>query len=90
MIVRPGAVALYESACRIVSTWPTRGPDAKRASAIADLTCEGEGMRWRTRVLFHLETVDGKKFVVATMLSHSATRERRVNVPTTTIYTECR
>ena len=53
-------------------------------------------MRWRTRALFHLETVDGKKLVAVTTLSHSGTSEMRgrrvkvLNVPTTTIYTECR
>ena len=96
MVVKPGVVAHYESTCRIASVRPTRMPDQERASVVADLRCEGEGMRWRTRALFHLETVDGKKLVAVTTLSHSGTSEMRgrrvkvLNVPTTTIYTECR
>ena len=50
-------------------------PDQERTSVVADLRCEGEGMRWRARVLFHLETVDGKKLVAVTTLSHSDTSE---------------
>ena len=96
MVVKPGVVAHYESTCRIASVRPTRMPDQERASVVADLRCKGEGMRWRTRELFHLETVAGQKLVAVTTLSHGDTREaggRRMkvlNVPTTTIYTECR
>ena len=92
MVVKPGVVAHYESTCRIASVRPTRMPDQERASVVADLRC----MRWRTRELFHLETVAGQKLVAVTTLSHGDTREaggRRMkvlNVPTTTIYTECR
>ena len=59
MIVTAGVVAHYESSCMIASARPTRMPDQERTSVVADLRCEGEGMRWRTRALFHLETVDG-------------------------------
>jgi hypothetical protein len=96
MIVTTGAVKHYESSCRIASARPTRMLDQERTSVVADLRCEGEGMRWRTRALFHLETVAGQKLVAVTTLSHGDTREaggRRMkvlNVPTTTIYTECR
>ena len=63
---------------------------------MADLSCEGEGMRWRARALFHLETVEGKKLLAVTTLSQRDTRDERgrrikvPDVPTTTIYTECR
>lgn len=93
MVVRPGVVAQYESSCRIASARPTRKPDAERASVFANLVCEGEGMRWRSRALFHLETVDGRKLVAVTTLNHSgagAMRGSPVNLPTTTVYTECR
>jgi hypothetical protein len=95
MIVTAAAVAHYESHCRIASVKPTRLPNQERTSVVADLNCAGEGMRWSTRTLFHLETVAGKKLVAVTTLSHSDTRDaggRRVkvpNLPTTTIYTEC-
>ena len=96
MIVTTGVVKHYESSCMIASARPTRMPDQERTSVVADLRCEGEGMRWRTRALFHLEAVAGQKLVAVTTLSHTETREaggRRMkvlNVPTTTIYTECR
>jgi len=89
MTVTPGVVTHYESSCRIASARPTRMPDQERTSVVAELRCEGEGMRWRTRALFHLETVAGRKLVAVTTLSREA-RGRRLSLPTTTIYTECR
>ena len=89
MTVTPGVVTHYESSCRIASARPTRMPDQERTSVVAELRCEGEGMRWRTRALFHLETVAGQKLVAVTTLSREA-RGRRLSLPTTTIYTECR
>lgn len=96
MVVRPGVVAQYESSCRIAAVRSTRPPNQERTSVVADLSCEGEGMRWRTRTLFHLETVAAKKLVAVTTISHGDTRDasghrmKVPNVPTTTIYTECR
>ena len=93
MVVRPGVVAQYESSCRIASVRLTRKPGAERASVFANLVCDGEGMRWRSGVLFHLETVDGSKLVAATTLSHSGAgtmRGSRMNLPTTTVYSQCR
>jgi hypothetical protein len=60
MIVTAGVVKQYESSCLIGSVRPTRLPDQERTSVVADLSCGGEGMRWRTRALFHLETVAGR------------------------------
>ena len=93
MTVTAGGITEYESSCRIASARPTRRPDAERTSVVADFECEGEGQHWSGSALFHLETVAGQKLVAVTTLSRRDPYEapgRRINLPTTTIYTECR
>ena len=70
MTVTPGVVTHYES------TLPDRVGQADADAAIRsgqaswpNSRCEGEGMRWRARALFHLETVAGQKLVAVTTLS---------------------
>ena len=94
-MVKPGIVAQYESECRIVSVRATRAADRDRASVAAALACSGEGMRWRDRTLWHLETVDGKKMLALTTLASDVhdERGRRVkgrDLPATTLYVACR
>jgi hypothetical protein len=86
----------YESSCRIASARPTRRGDREPFSVAVDLRCSGEGMRWRNRTLWHLETVDGKKIIALTTLSHRQRGGRRGNpadrnaLPNTALYVECR
>ncbi len=96
IVVKAGVIEQYESSCRIVSVRPTRkDTDREPVSVAADLACSGEGMTWRARSLWHLETVDGKKLIAHTTLASDVRddRGRRVKgrvLPTTTIYAECR
>jgi hypothetical protein len=96
IVVKAGLIEQYESSCRIVSVRPTRNAtDGERVSVAVDLVCSGEGMTWRDRSLWHLETVDGKKLIALTTLASDVrdVRGRRVKgrvLPTTTIYAECR
>lgn len=96
IVVKPGIVEHYESQCRIVSVRPTRkGTDGERVSVAAELSCSGEGMRWRDRTFWHLETVDGRTLLALTTLA-SDTRDqrgRRVKggeLPATAIFAACR
>jgi hypothetical protein len=96
IVVKPGTVEQYESSCRIVSVRATRKEtDREPVSVAADLACSGEGMRWRDRTLWHLETVDGKKLIAVTTLASDVRdkRGRRIkgrDVPVATLYVECR
>jgi hypothetical protein len=94
IVVKPGAIE--QSWCRVISVRPTR-KDVNRepVSVAVRLDCSGEGMRWRDRTLWHLETVDGKRLIALTTLSSAVhdLRGRRMQdrtVPVTAIYTECR
>ncbi len=97
IVVRLGVVTYYESECQVVSVRPTRHSiEREPVSVAADLACSGEGMRWRTRSLWHLETVDGRRLLAVTTLGQSRPRDPRVRriaapvLPTTTLYAECR
>ena len=75
ILVSPGGVAYYEFELPDrVGQADAHVRSGNGRASMADLSCDGEGMRWRARALFHLETVDGKKLLAVTTLSHSAIR----------------
>jgi hypothetical protein len=91
--VNPGVVLHYESACRIVAVKPTQ--PARPETVEARFACTGEGMRWRSREIWHVETIDGKKVIVVTALGQTDNRNARGkkesgrSVITTSIYYPC-
>ena len=95
IVVKPGLIQQYESSCRIAAARATRRSEHEPFSIAATLSCSGEGMRWRDRTLWHLETVDGKRLIAVTTLGSTAydLGGRRMpprTLPITAIYTECR
>ena len=99
MNIAPGTVTHYDTDCKLLSvkTLPNANPnDKNQVNAEADLTCEGEGYRWKAREIWHVESIDGKKVVVVTALSQTDYRDvsgGKQNMPsrvTTTIYFACK
>src|SRR4051812_13564034 len=100
MQVAPGEVAYYETHCKILTVKPIKNlnaEDKNQVSAEATMTCSGEGNKWETREIWHVETVDGARIAVVTGLGHSNYRDekgrRQKDVPnpiTTSIYFECK
>jgi len=99
MSVELGEVSFYETHCKIKSVKPLRQAnpsDKNGVSAEAALTCSGEGSRWDAREIWHVATIDGRKFAVVTGLSQTNYRDergRKQNTPslvTRSIYLECK
>jgi hypothetical protein len=62
--VKPGLVVHYESECRIMSVKQTG--QSNPITVEASFACRGEGMRWRAREIWHVETIDGKRVLAVT------------------------
>ena len=99
MSVDGANVNFYETYCTLqsVKRLPNANPgDKNQVNAEADLTCRGEGSRWKAKEIWHVETIDGSKVVVVTALSQSDYRDekgRKQNTPslvTTTVYYACK
>ena len=100
MSVGPGEVAYYETHCKILTVKPIKNlnvEDKNQISADATMTCSGEGNKWETREIWHVETVDGSKIAVVTSLGHTNYRDekgrKQKDVPnpiTTSIYFQCK
>jgi hypothetical protein len=99
MSVEAGNVNFYETRCRLeqVKRLPTANPsDTNQVNAEADLSCSGEGSRWKAKEIWHVETIDGNKVVVVTGLKQTDYRDekgRKQNTPslvTTTVYFACK
>jgi hypothetical protein len=96
--VAPGTVTFYETNCKLLSVKPlphANPNDRNQVNAEADLACSGEGSRWKAREIWHVETIDGKKVVVATGLKQTDyldEKGRKQNTPslvTTSVYFAC-
>jgi hypothetical protein len=95
IIVKADAIDQYESSCRIVSVRQTRKGVREPFSVAVKTACSGEGMRWRDRALWHLETVNGARLLAVTTINSAIhdERGRRMqarNLPATAIYAACR
>jgi hypothetical protein len=55
----------------------------------ASFACRGEGMRWRAREIWHVETIDGKRVLAVTQAGRGR-RAKFNNIVSTSIYLECR
>ena len=97
--VEGGNVNFYETRCtleqvkRLLNANPN---DKNQVNAEADLSCSGEGSRWKAKEIWHVETIDGNKVVVVTGLKQTDYRDekgRKQNTPslvTTTVYFACK
>jgi hypothetical protein len=99
MSVDAGNVNFYETRCTLqsVKRLPSANPsDKNQVNAEADLSCSGEGSRWKAKEIWHVETIDGNKVVVVTGLKQTDYRDekgRKQNTPsliTTTVYFACK
>ena len=99
MTVDGANVNFYETYCTLeaVKRIPNADPgDKNQVNAEADLSCSGEGSRWKAKEIWHVETIDGKKIVVITALKQTDYRDekgKKQNTPsfvTTTVYFACK
>src|ERR1700747_1700697 len=80
MSVEGGTVNYYETHCTLVSVKriPNANPsDKNQVNAEADLSCSGEGSRWKAKEIWHVETIDGNKVVVVTGLKQNDYRDEK-------------
>jgi hypothetical protein len=99
MTVEGGAITKYEQYCTVQSAKLQHAPNPDeegRITADVALACQGEGMLWTARDIWHFETIDGARVVTVTALSQTNYRSekgRKEKVPSrviVSIYAPCR
>jgi hypothetical protein len=99
MSVAGGAITYYEMHCEVQSAKLLQAPNPYETGRInldVTLACQGEGMRWSAREIWHFETIDGKPVLVVTRLGQTNYRDERgrkqkpPNLITTSIYFACK
>jgi hypothetical protein len=92
--VSSSSVEYWESGCKIISV--KRSTSNQYDSTVnVQLACGGEGLTWRSREIWAVQTIDNRKMFVATTVSTSDERDdsgRRTNTtgPSVAIYLQCR
>ena len=88
----------WESGCTIRSVKASRAPSPGTRTADVDLSCGGEGMRWRSREIWHVQNVDGRKILAVTELRVTDYRtddgrraeSQQASEPSTRLFLECK
>ena len=65
------SIEFWEDGCKILNVKPLNvGAMQERMTAEIDLACSGEGMTWRERDIWHLQTINSRKqFITVTIRS---------------------
>jgi hypothetical protein len=99
MTVEGGAITKYEQYCTVQSARLQHAPNPDEAGRITmdvTLACQGEGMLWTARDIWHFETIDGARVVTVTALGQTnyrnekGRREKAHSRVIVSIYTPCR
>jgi hypothetical protein len=94
--VSSSSVEYWEDECKILSVKRST-PGQYDTTVNVELACGGEGLTWRSKEIWALQTIDHRKMFVATTVSTSNARDdlgRKTNEmqsgPSVSIYLQCR